>query len=147
MGSRELPARLLAARCRFPGLARALPDRGRCVLGGEGPPFVEGEAQLADIGLPLLNRLAAIAVRCLNSSSLRLEVAGHTNSVGNDARNKALSQARADADTAGAARPWRPRRAVTAIGYGESRPVATNNTPEGREQNRRIVLEWSGSDS
>jgi OmpA-OmpF porin, OOP family len=113
-------------------------------LGGERLPFVDGGAQIEEQGIALLNRLAAIAVRCLNSSSLRLDIGAHTDSVGNDAENEALSQARAAAvRQALLERGVRPE-AVTARGYGESRPVATNNTPAGRAENRRIAFDWSG---
>lgn len=112
-------------------------------LAGEGLPLSNGGADIADRGLPLLNRLAAIAVRCLNSSTLALEIGGHTDSVGNDARNQALSQARAEAVRQALVERGVREEAVSARGYGESRPLATNNTPEGRAQNRRIVFDWS----
>ena len=112
-------------------------------LADGGLPFAGGTAHIAASGEPLLNRLAAIAVRCLNSSSLRLEIGGHTDSVGNDARNQALSQARAEAVRAALVDRGVRADAVTARGYGENRPIASNNTPEGRAQNRRIAFDWS----
>ena len=66
-------------------------------------------------------------------------VEGHTDAVGDDASNKALSEARATAVAAflvehlGIARDR-----VTATGHGEARPVATNDTEEGRARNRRV---------
>lgn len=126
----------------FPVSAERCRVETEAALGREDLPFVDGEAALEARGLPLLNRLAAIAVRCLNSSSLRLEIAGHTDSVGNDARNEALSRARADAVRQALLDRGVRVEAVTAEGHGESRPVATNNTPEGRARNRRIVFEW-----
>jgi outer membrane protein OmpA-like peptidoglycan-associated protein len=67
-------------------------------------------------------------------------IAGHTDSVGSDASNQALSQRRAQAVGS-----YLASRAVNADrmvinGYGESRPIATNDTPEGRAQNRRVEL-------
>ena len=112
-------------------------------LSGEGLPFVESGAEIEERGLPLLDRLAAIAVRCLNSSSLRLEIGGHTDSVGNDATNEALSRARAQAVRQALVDRGVREESVTARGYGEARPVATNNTPEGRARNRRIAFDWS----
>ena len=89
-----------------------------------------------------LNHLAAIAIRCLNSSGLRLYIAVHTDSVGNDARNHSLSEARAEQIVAGlVARGVRPA-ALFAGGHGESAPVDTNNTPEGRARNARLDLFW-----
>ncbi len=106
-------------------------------------PFAEGTARIEPAGLGLLDRLAAVAVRCLNSSSLRLEVGGHTDSVGNDAKNEALSQARAEVVRAALVDRGARAEAIAAHGYGESQPVASNNSPEGRAQNRRITFDWS----
>lgn len=68
-------------------------------------------------------------------------VEGHTDSFGSEAANQTLSQARADAVMqyllANAALPAAD---VRALGYGESRPVANNETPEGRARNRRIDI-------
>ena len=104
--------------------------------------FVSSSAEIDREGRALLNHLAAVAVRCLNSSALRVEIVGHTDSVGNDAANQRLSEERAKSVMdAMAARGVRPD-AMNAIGYGESRPIASNDTPEGRAQNRRIAFAW-----
>jgi OmpA-OmpF porin, OOP family len=68
-------------------------------------------------------------------------IEGHTDSFGSDATNQQLSQARADAVAQYllASGPISPT-AITALGYGESRPVANNETPEGRTRNRRIDI-------
>ncbi len=68
-------------------------------------------------------------------------VEGHTDSFGSDASNQALSQARAEAVTQYLLNhaPLSPAN-VQALGYGESRPVANNETPEGRKRNRRIDI-------
>ncbi|MFP5441045.1 MAG: OmpA family protein [Gammaproteobacteria bacterium] len=69
-----------------------------------------------------------------------LEVAGHTDSDGSESSNLTLSQARADS-VANYLRGKniKPER-LTTIGYGEARPVASNDTPAGKEQNRRVEL-------
>ena len=70
---------------------------------------------------------------------LEVVVEGHTDSVGSDAYNQGLSERRAKAvvkyltDSVGV-----PADKLTAVGYGESRPVATNDTAEGRQKNRRV---------
>lgn len=69
---------------------------------------------------------------------VRLIVEGHTDSVGSDSRNLTLSQARAEA-----VRVWFIQRGIapdrlTALGYGESQPMADNGTTWGRAENRRI---------
>jgi outer membrane protein OmpA-like peptidoglycan-associated protein len=70
---------------------------------------------------------------------LRIEVAGHTDSRGADAYNRELSQRRAEA-----VRAWLVERgvgnALTARGYGESQPIASNATDAGRRDNRRVTL-------
>ncbi|MFO1402174.1 MAG: OmpW family outer membrane protein [Steroidobacteraceae bacterium] len=73
----------------------------------------------------------------------KVVVAGHTDSVGKDAYNLALSQKRA-----AAVREYLVGKGVngdnlSATGYGETRPMASNDTPEGREQNRRVALEFA----
>jgi outer membrane protein W/outer membrane protein OmpA-like peptidoglycan-associated protein len=73
----------------------------------------------------------------------KIVVAGHTDSVGKDAYNLALSQRRA-----AAVRDYLISKGIngdklSAQGYGETRPLASNDTPEGREQNRRVALEFA----
>jgi outer membrane protein OmpA-like peptidoglycan-associated protein len=69
----------------------------------------------------------------------RVVVEGHTDAFGSDAENLSLSQARADAVMKHllSALPISPLN-LNAMGYGETRPVANNETPEGRKRNRRI---------
>lgn len=70
--------------------------------------------------------------------NMKIEIAGHTDSKGSDEYNKNLSKARA-----GAVRDYMIKKGILpdriiAKGYGESVPVATNDTDEGRQQNRRV---------
>lgn len=70
-----------------------------------------------------------------------IEIAGHTDSVGSDSYNEKLSDRRAKSvndylTTVGKIAPTR----MTSHGYGESRPVAPNATPEGRQMNRRVEI-------
>jgi outer membrane protein OmpA-like peptidoglycan-associated protein len=68
-------------------------------------------------------------------------IEGHTDSFGSDASNQTLSQARAESvlQFLLANTPIAPS-AIQALGYGESQPVANNETPEGRQRNRRIDI-------
>jgi outer membrane protein OmpA-like peptidoglycan-associated protein len=69
-----------------------------------------------------------------------IEVAGHTDSTGEDAYNQALSVRRADTvATYLGTRSVRSERIIE-VGMGEARPVATNDTPDGRQSNRRVEL-------
>lgn len=72
--------------------------------------------------------------------TLSIEIRGYTDNVGNASYNKKLSQQRADA-----VRIWLVKKGIDALkikasGYGETNPIANNNTPEGRNQNRRIEI-------
>jgi outer membrane protein OmpA-like peptidoglycan-associated protein len=69
-----------------------------------------------------------------------IEVAGHTDNTGSDAYNQQLSERRASAVAAYlGTRSVRTDRIIT-VGMGEARPIATNDTPDGRQQNRRVEL-------
>jgi outer membrane protein OmpA-like peptidoglycan-associated protein len=72
---------------------------------------------------------------------IRVTVEGHTDSTGADAANLALSEARAKSvwTYLGQRVHVAPQR-VTLVGYGESRPVASNDTEPGRAKNRRVDL-------
>ncbi len=74
-----------------------------------------------------------------------MEIAGHTDAQGGEGSNLALSQARAEAVLLG----LQGRRvlvgSLTAMGYGEARPIADNDTEEGREANRRIEFTLTGA--
>ena len=116
-------------------------------LSNEKIQFVTGSARIDDAGRTLLNRLAAVAVRCLNSSILRLNIAGHTDSRGDDATNQALSEERAQAVLRALADRGVRADAMEANGFGETQPIAPNNTPEGRADNRRIDFVWSAQNN
>ena len=77
---------------------------------------------------------------------MTIVIAGHTDSVGNDDANLRLSQERAEAVLSELTRRGVRAEAMTAVGFGEAEPIATNNNAEGRAQNRRITFSWSDSD-
>jgi outer membrane protein OmpA-like peptidoglycan-associated protein len=72
-----------------------------------------------------------------------VRVEGHTDSDGAEAANLALSVARAEAVTAVLAGKGIAAERLYAIGYGETLPVASNDTPAGKQKNRRIVFSVS----
>jgi len=88
-----------------------------------------------------LDRLAALARHCLGGG-LALEIAGHTDAVGDAEANRALSLARARAVRSALAERGVPPGRMHAAGFGASRPVADNQTAEGRARNRRIDFHW-----
>jgi OOP family OmpA-OmpF porin len=83
----------------------------------------------------LLDRLVETTLRC---PTAKIEIAGHTDADGEDAFNQALSEKRAQAVADYLVKAGLPGDRFTAIGYGSSQPVATNDTDEGKAQNRRI---------
>lgn len=73
-----------------------------------------------------------------NSPAYNVEIIGHTDNIGREASNKALSQKRAEAVRDMIVAHGVDATRIEAIGMGEESPVASNETPEGRAQNRRI---------
>jgi len=97
--------------------------------------FEPGRATIDPDSAGLLDRLIETALRCPNA---RIEIAGHTDADGEDGFNIALSEKRAQAVADYMVKAGLPPDRFTATGYGSSQPVATNDTDEGKAQNRRI---------
>jgi outer membrane protein OmpA-like peptidoglycan-associated protein len=89
-------------------------------------------------------KLAKIAGIILAHPGLRMEAEGHADAVGTDDYNLRLSERRAQSVSSFLLEQGIRRDSITAMGFGESRPVATNGTAEGRQQNRRVELVVSG---
>src|SRR5205823_5227029 len=89
-------------------------------------------------------RLAKVAGILLAYPDLRLEVDGHTDSVGSEAYNQQLSEKRAASVRDYLAQQGIPISSVVVRGFGKTQPVASNTTAEGRQQNRRVELVVSG---
>ena len=99
--------------------------------------FHTASAELYESSLAELDRLAEALQR---HPKLRLEVGGHTDAVGSDQDNQVLSERRAKAVYDYLILRGVSADRLTYRGYGESRPVADNDTPEGRAKNRRTTL-------
>ncbi|MGO9678228.1 MAG: OmpA family protein [Candidatus Sulfotelmatobacter sp.] len=89
-------------------------------------------------------RLAKVSGIVLAYPSLHVAVEGHTDSIGSDDYNQQLSERRAQAVRDYFIQQGINSSAVEAHGYGKTEPIATNDTPEGRQQNRRVELILSG---
>ena len=89
-------------------------------------------------------KLARVAGILASHPDLHIEIEGHTDSVGGDDYNLRLSERRAESVRAYLVQQRIPTAAVDTEGFGESRPVATNATTAGRQQNRRVELVVSG---
>ena len=82
--------------------------------------------------------VAALTALMADCADFRIEIGGHTDSQGSEGWNADLSRARAQAILAALQDGGAKTANMTARGYGESQPVASNETDAGREANRRI---------
>ncbi len=89
-------------------------------------------------------KLAKISGIVLAYPTLALAIEGNTDSVGGDSYNQQLSENRADSVRDYLAKEGIPAGSMTAHGFGRMQPVASNDTAEGRQQNRRVELVVSG---
>jgi outer membrane protein OmpA-like peptidoglycan-associated protein len=89
-------------------------------------------------------KLAKISGIVLAHPGLMLQIEGHTDSVGSDEFNQQLSERRADSVRDFLAEQGVPASSITARGFGKTQPVASNDTPEGRQRNRRVELVVNG---
>lgn len=89
-------------------------------------------------------RLAKVSGIILAYPSLHLAVEGHTDSIGSDEYNQNLSEQRAEAVRDYFVQQGIAAASIEARGFGKSEPIASNDTPEGRQQNRRVELVLSG---
>ncbi len=97
--------------------------------------FETGKYTLQDESFPELNRVVELMAQ---NPRLIIEIDGHTDNVGGDESNQLLSQNRASSvRTYLLGKGVKPER-IAAKGFGESKPVATNDTEEGRQLNRRV---------
>ncbi|PYY00295.1 MAG: flagellar motor protein MotB, partial [Acidobacteria bacterium] len=89
-------------------------------------------------------RLAKVSGILLAYSSLKVAIEGHTDAVGTDDYNQRLSEQRAEAVRNYFVNQGVAATSVTARGFGKMQPIAGNDTPEGRQRNRRVELVLSG---
>src|SRR5712672_692082 len=97
--------------------------------------FESGRATIDPDSVGLLDRLVETALRC---PAANIEIAGHTDADGEDGFNQMLSEKRAQAVVDYLVKAGLPASQFTATGYGSTQPVASNDTDEGKAQNRRI---------
>lgn len=99
--------------------------------------FETGTSRLTDASLDLLDEASGVLRRF---GSVTAEVQGHTDSEGGAASNLRLSEQRADAVRRYLSDAGVERDRLTVRGFGEDEPIASNDTPEGRARNRRVVF-------
>lgn len=99
--------------------------------------FDVGKSALKPGALNVLNR---VADQLKVNENVRVTIEGHTDSTGSDELNMTLSDQRASAVRDYLVRQGVPEARLTTRGLGETAPIATNDTPAGRQQNRRVEL-------
>lgn len=109
----------------------------RALLAGGELVFETAQAQLDDSSLAFLDRLVVTLRRC---PAIEADIEGHTDNAGDAATNLDLSQRRAQALLERLQSAGLPAERFRAVGYGETRPLAPNDTDEGRARNRRIDI-------
>ncbi len=97
-----------------------------------------------DLKPPAREALAKMTGIVMAHPGLKLAVEGYTDSVGSDTFNLTLSQNRADTVRAYLVNQGLDPNTITSTGYGKSNPVASNDTADGRQQNRRVEIIISG---
>lgn len=113
-------------------------QRQNVLISAHGFQFPSGVSEIQTVNFPLMNKIIRAIELFPNS---RIEVSGHTDSTGSDNINKSISQARAEkvgkflTDVGEI-----DLKRITTVGYGESRPLATNKTAAGRAENRRVEI-------
>jgi OmpA-OmpF porin, OOP family len=97
--------------------------------------FEFGKAELKAESFPELDRVVELMQK---NTTMRIEIGGHTDHVGTDEANAKLSDERANAVRTYLVSKGIAGERITAKGYGESKPLATNDTEEGKAINRRV---------
>ena len=119
------------------GRHRELFKKGKTSLVLEGVNFITDSSELTPGSRHILDR---VAESLEDRPEVEVEVEGHTDSVADPAYNMDLSQRRAESVRAYLVSRGVSERRLTARGYGETRPVASNATAQGRAKNRRVEL-------
>ncbi len=140
-GAKVLPnGCALEGDCRKPRPGEQVNERGCAIEQSfilRGVKFDFDSDRLTPAAREILNGVAATLQAYPN---IDVELEGHTDSVGSDSYNLGLSERRANAVKAYLDGQGVPARRMRPVGYGESRPIASNETEDGREENRRVEL-------
>lgn len=129
----------LKGDCRIPNAGQRI-DANGCAVGAVILKGVNFETASAALTAPAKRILDGVAAILSGAGEIRIEVAGHTDAVGDAQFNKNLSQLRANSVKQYLVAQGVASRALIAVGYGESQPLVNNETSAGRESNRRVEL-------
>lgn len=122
-------------------MASACIDRANKIFEISQIKFATGTSSISEQSTATLDHLRDLAIGC-ESDEMFIEIGGHTDSLGAEADNQKLSEARARSVRDFLIGRGIPEDTMVAVGFGESQPIATNDTPVGRAQNRRITFTW-----
>ena len=115
----------------------AVPPKPKRIIVLQGANFGFDSAELSPEARATLDEQAAILEK---ESDIKVEIAGHTDSTGLEAYNQGLSERRAKAVEEYLVSKGISADRLEGMGYGQSRPIAPNDTKEGRTKNRRVEL-------
>jgi outer membrane protein OmpA-like peptidoglycan-associated protein len=104
------------------------------------PGNITFEVDKTEVKPDFMEILDSVALVLNEYKSTMIEVAGHTDNTGSDAYNQLLSQQRAQSVSNILNRNGVTGVRIDTVGYGESRPIASNSSASGRQQNRRVEL-------
>jgi outer membrane protein OmpA-like peptidoglycan-associated protein len=104
------------------------------------PGNVTFQTNSADINAGFYQVLNSVALVLKEFDKTVVDVAGHADSTGDDAMNMDLSQRRASSVSSYLGAQGVSSQRLITVGYGETRPIASNDTVEGRQQNRRVEI-------
>lgn len=99
--------------------------------------FNSGNAVIKDVSFASLDELAALLIK---KPTWNLQIAGHTDNQGDAQKNLVLSKQRAESVKTYLASKGLDVKRFSTLFFGETQPVATNDTPEGRQKNRRVEM-------
>jgi OOP family OmpA-OmpF porin len=108
--------------------------------------FETGKSIIKSTSFPYLDELASVLIE---DPTWNLKVVGHTDNVGSDQINLRLSKARAEAVKKYLVDKGIAITRIETAGFGETKPIASNTTPDGREKNRRVeftIIKPNGTD-
>jgi outer membrane protein OmpA-like peptidoglycan-associated protein len=111
--------------------------RGALLTSDDRLVFSSGKAEVGIYGMVYIERVADILK---NKTKANVAVEGHTDNVGSAALNQQLSMQRANAVKEALVKQGIPADRMQAQGFGMTKPIADNNTPEGRQANRRTEI-------
>lgn len=117
----------------------SMQDKGVVNASFQNVEFEFASDQLTEDSYSTLDQIAIILIN--NPTWAKLNVAGHTDSIGTSEFNQTLSEARANSVKNYLLNKNVPDSSVIVTGYGEDKPIASNDTEEGRQKNRRVEFQ------